>query len=111
MTAASSRASTMAALEDACRAEFKRPYSTISDKWCQADDQAARYGITTRRVASHARSRSLANARAALYAEAAAGTVMIEQSRAHGVIRWWPVGMLAKLHAERDAAALVSEAP
>lgn len=96
------RANILTALDEACRRKFNRPHSLLLGKWVDCDYKAARYGASTREIASIARSCSLAQVRRVLHVEASAGAVLIEKSGVTS-IRWWPEGMLAKLHAERAA--------
>lgn len=98
------RTAVMAAMEKACRRKFLIPHSLLRDKWVDCDDKAARYGVSTREIASASRAPSLAHVRRILHAEVAAGTVLIEKSYATS-IRWWPVGLLEKLHAETGPGA------
>jgi len=98
------RTAVLAAMEKVCRRKFNSPHSLVRDKWVDCDDKAVRYGASTREIASVARAPSLAHVRRILHAEVATGTVLIEKTYATS-IRWWPVGLLEKLHAEHAAGA------
>lgn len=95
------REKVLAALEQACREEWDSDWSRIRD--CRSDKDAASYGAPTPDVAGYARV-TAATARRALHAEFEAGRVLLTSARGQRSLRWWPVGMLAKLQGEKEIA-------
>lgn len=103
MTAAGLRANILTALDELSRRKFNEPHSLLRDKWVDCDNKAARYGISTRAVADAAGMCTREQVRRVLHNAVSAGTVLIEKNGVTS-IRWWPVGILAKLQAERAGA-------
>lgn len=95
----------LAALEEACRAEWNHPLSLIRRVGMDSDDHCVRYGPSTNEIARLAGAVggvlvTNTHVRRILHAESSG----INGILSHGSprrIRWWPVGMLAKLRAEK----------
>jgi len=102
---ASTREKVLAALEQACREEWDSDWSRIRD--CRSDESAAGYGTPTPDVAGYARV-TAATVRRVLYAELNAGRVLVTWQRGQRSLRWWPVGMLARLQDEQALCLMMS---
>jgi hypothetical protein len=107
MTAAT-REKVLAALEQACREEAASVWKTDLVDEAHTDEGCAPLGAGTTRIielsepqGSHPRT-----TRRVLDAEVAAGRVLRHKADGRGLIRWWPVGLLDKLQAERASAGM-----
>lgn len=97
------REKVLAALEQACRKAWAAPWCSDLPGRVDGDDAAVCYGAFTGMVAVAAGGYRTSDTRRELERARADGLVLSHQSRAGGIKRWWPVGLLAKLQQERAA--------
>jgi hypothetical protein len=97
------REKVLAVLEQACRHGVDSPWVEDLVPGWRCDDQAVVWGSLTSKVVDFC----FYNAdcvRRELDRAHADGLVLRLQRRPRGAILWWPVGLLAKLQAERASA-------
>lgn len=107
MTAAQ-RTQLLAALDKACREAMASPWLADLLPSMKRDADAAQWGARTADLAEATGVR-VEDVRRVLASAASAGLVTSFQQRARQPIRWWPVGLVATLQAERQRAGAATE--